>query len=230
MSRLKISMASWLIASETATEEKTLAARRLGVPLVTGGGPFEIAQDRGMLDQFLELVASLHIDRIEAGEGFTSLRHSPLDVVRRAERAGLTVQAELGEKHGGSLTEQGVQDAIDAGLRWVDAGAVQVVIEGRESGARVGLFDDQGRVDLSGAEALVDALGMERVVFEAPQKKSQFDFIRHFGESVNLGNVRLEELLRVEIYRRGLHSDAFGKAGLRPISTGPAPRPAVRGG
>jgi phosphosulfolactate synthase len=33
---------------------------------------------------------------------------------------------------------------------------------------------------------------------------------------VRLCNVRLEELLRVEIYRRGLHSDAFGKENLRP--------------
>ena len=33
---------------------------------------------------------------------------------------------------------------------------------------------------------------------------------------VHLCNVRLEELLRVEIYRRGLHSDAFGKENLRP--------------
>jgi hypothetical protein len=28
--------------------------------------------------------------------------------------------------------------------------------------------------------------------------------------------VRLEELLRVEIYRRGLHSDSFGIEHLRP--------------
>jgi phosphosulfolactate synthase len=28
--------------------------------------------------------------------------------------------------------------------------------------------------------------------------------------------VRLEELLRVEIYRRGLHSDAFSNPKLRP--------------
>jgi phosphosulfolactate synthase len=33
---------------------------------------------------------------------------------------------------------------------------------------------------------------------------------------VGLCNVRLEELLRVEIYRRGLHSDAFDKSNLRP--------------
>jgi hypothetical protein len=30
--------------------------------------------------------------------------------------------------------------------------------------------------------------------------------------------VRLEELLRVEIYRRGLHSDAFSRPNLAPAS------------
>jgi phosphosulfolactate synthase len=34
---------------------------------------------------------------------------------------------------------------------------------------------------------------------------------------VHLCNVRIEELLRVEIYRRGLHSDAFQKENLRPL-------------
>jgi phosphosulfolactate synthase len=41
----------------------------------------------------------------------------------------------------------------------------------------------------------------------------------HFGREVHLCNVRLEELLRVEIYRRGLHSDAFAKPHLRPKRT-----------
>jgi phosphosulfolactate synthase len=219
MSRLKISMACWLIASETATLDKVAAAGRLGVPLVTGGGPFEIAQDRGKLDEFLELVASLGIDRIEAGEGFTALRHRPVDVVRKAERVGLKVQVELGEKHSGAFTATAVRDVIDSGLRWLDAGAVQVVIEARENAARVGLFDEGGRLDFGAADALVDALGMDRIIFEAPTKRSQFDFLQHFGSAVNLGNVRLEELLRVEIYRRGLHSDAYGRelAG-RPVT------------
>ena len=58
--------------------------------------------------------------------------------------------------------------------------------------------------------------GLKRLVFEAPNKPSQFAMLEHFGREVRLCNVRLEELLRVEIYRRGLHSDAFGKANLRP--------------
>jgi phosphosulfolactate synthase len=40
----------------------------------------------------------------------------------------------------------------------------------------------------------------------------------HFGSEVHLCNVRLEEVLRVEIYRRGLHSDAFGNPLLRPVA------------
>jgi phosphosulfolactate synthase len=54
------------------------------------------------------------------------------------------------------------------------------------------------------------------VSFEAPTKPSQFALLNHFGPYVRLCNVRLEELLRVEIYRRGLHSDAFGLENLRP--------------
>ena len=55
-------------------------------------------------------------------------------------------------------------------------------------------------------------------MFEAPNKSSQFALLNHFGRDVHLCNVRLEELLRVEIYRRGLHSDAFGRTNLRPVS------------
>ena len=210
ISRLKISMACWLIADESATQAKIAAARRLGVPLVTGGGPFEIAQDRGQLDAFCELVASHGIDRIEAGEGFTRLKHRPVEVARLAQRCGLSLQAELGEKHGGAFTPEVVRELVDAGLRWLDAGAAQIVVEARESAQQVGLFDGDGALNFTAAEAFAEAFGMERTIYEAPNKKSQFDFLSHFGPEVNLSNVRLEEVLRVEIYRRGLHSDAYG--------------------
>ena len=59
--------------------------------------------------------------------------------------------------------------------------------------------------------------GIDTVIFEAPTKASQFAMIDHFGRDVWLTNVRLEELLRVEIYRRGLHSDAYANERLRPI-------------
>src|SRR5215475_3483482 len=40
MSILKVSMACWMIARESATRRKVAAAARYSVPTVTGGGPF----------------------------------------------------------------------------------------------------------------------------------------------------------------------------------------------
>jgi phosphosulfolactate synthase len=218
ISRLKLSMACWLIADESATKAKIAAAKRLGVPLVTGGGPFEIAEDKGRLEGFFELVASLGVDRIEAGEGFTRLKRSPREYTRLAERFGLSVQMELGDKHGGAFSPGIVAELIDDGHRWLDAGADAIVVEARESAQQVGLFDDSGRLNLDAADAFAAAFGMDKTIFEAPNKRSQFDFLRHFGNEVNLSNVRLEELLRVEIYRRGLHSDAYAhELATRPV-------------
>ena len=216
ISRLKLSMCCWLIADEAATRAKIAAAKHHHVPLVTGGGPFEIAKDRGRLEDYFELCAGLGIDRIEAGHGFTEMRHTPSQIVRLAESFGLSVQMELGEKHGGAFTDRVVAELISMGLDWLDAGAECIVVEARESAQQVGLFDDSGHLNFDAAEAFAQAFGMGRTVFEAPNKRSQFDFLNHFGNEVHLSNVRLEELLRVEIYRRGLHSDAYGSL-LQPL-------------
>jgi phosphosulfolactate synthase len=91
-----------------------------------------------------------------------------------------------------------------------------LVVEGRESARGVGLFDDEGKFNASFADRFANAFGFNVVIFEAPNKPSQFALLDHFGSAVHLCNVRLEEVLRVEIYRRGLHSDAFAKGNLRP--------------
>ena len=219
ISILKISMACWLIADEGATRAKFAAARAHGVSTVTGGGPFEIAVAQGQLPAYLDLCADVGVNRIECGEGFTDMDVPPATIARMAGERGLEFQFELGKKHGGTFTDQVVDDLIDRGRSWLDAGASELVIEARESAAGVGVFGADGSFDAAMADRFVEAFGMDTVMFEAPNKPSQFALLNHFGREVRLCNVRLEELLRVEIYRRGLHSDAFGHDNLRP----PAP-------
>jgi phosphosulfolactate synthase len=216
MSILKLSMACWMIAEEGATRRKIAAAAGHGVPVVTGGGPFEIAVAQGELAAYLDLCTELGIARVECGEGFTELPVNAEDVVGMAHARGLEVQFELGKKHGGTFAGGAVGSWIERGRAWLDAGALQVVVEARESGREVGLFDMEGHLDVAAAERFVEAFGPDAVVFEAPTKASQFALLDHFGPTVFLSNVRLEELLRVEIYRRGLHSDAFGRSNLSP--------------
>jgi len=227
MSILKISMACWMIADERSTRKKIQSAKARGVPTVTGGGPFEIAVAQNQLQPYLDLCADIGVSRIECGEGFTDLRADARDIVRMAHDRGLEVQFELGKKHGGAYRDEVINELIDQGSRWLDAGAIQLVVEARESARGVGLFDDSGNFNGDFADRFARAFGLGTVMFEAPNKPSQFAMLEHFGRNVHLCNVRLEELLRVEIYRRGLHSDAFGKANLR--CGNPEPAMAVEG-
>jgi phosphosulfolactate synthase len=213
---VKISMACWMVADESASRRKIAAVTRLGIPAVAGGGPFEVAVAQGALPAYLDLCADMGITRIECGEGFTELNLAPEDIVRQADERGLEVEFELGEKHSGRFTDEATQELIADGQRWLAAGAVRLVVEARESAEDVGLFSAPGEFDGRQADRLAEAFGLERLLFEAPNKASQFALIDHFGPTVQLGNVRLEEILRVEIYRRGLHSDAFRRANLRP--------------
>ncbi len=223
METMKISMACWQICNETVTRGKVAACREYGVPTVTGGGPFEVAVQQGALPLYLDLVADIGVTRVEAGEGFTDLPLPPQTVLAMARERGLELQFELGKKHDGAFSSDVVTGLIDQGKRWLEAGALQLVIEGRESACGVGLFDEHGNFNARYADRFAQAFGMQTCIFEAPNKPSQFALLNHFGRDVRLCNVRLEELLRVEIYRRGLHSDAFEHENLRPV----APRKAA---
>ncbi len=225
MSILKVSMACWMVANEDATRRKVAAANKYRVPTVTGGGPFEIAVAQKQLPAYLDLCANIGFTRIECGEGFTDMPLSAREVLRMAATRELDVQFELGKKHTGAFDTDTVEQLIAQGRRWLDAGALELVVEARESAKAVGLFDDNGKFNPTLADRFAREFGMDTVTFEAPNKPSQFALLDHFGPQVRLCNVRLEELLRVEIYRRGLHSDAFSRENLRP----PAPKmPALR--
>ena len=97
MAGLKISMACWIIADEGQTRRKIAAVRAAGVPVLTGGGPFEVAAAQGALPAYLDLCATLGVDRIEVGEGFARCALDPAHTVAMAHERGLGVQFEVGD-------------------------------------------------------------------------------------------------------------------------------------
>lgn len=222
MLSLKISMACWMIADEAATRRKVSAARAAGVAANAGGGPYEVAVAQHRLDAYLDLCADVGFDAIECGAGFTDPAIAASDVVRMAAMRGLGVEYELGKKHAGQFDAEVLADLLDEGRHWLEAGARMLIVEARESAAGVGLFGASGQLNVALAERIAGELGLSKVVFEAPTKASQFTLLDHFGPGVQLANVPLDELLRVEIYRRGLHSDAFSNLQLCPARAAPA--------
>jgi phosphosulfolactate synthase len=86
-----------------------------------------------------------------------------------------------------------------------------VVIEGRESGS-VGLYEPDGQVRSQLVSALIDAVGVDQLIFEAPRRNQQVWLLRALGSEVSLGNIATAEVLGVETLRLGLRADTFPPA------------------
>jgi len=67
-------------------------------------------------------------------------------------------------------------------------------------------------------ESITEAIGIERIVFEAPRTSQQSAFIRAYGPNVSLGNIAPHDVLGLESLRRGLRADTLG-AGCGPEGT-----------
>src|SRR3954467_3840623 len=184
MAALKISMACWIVAVERVTRRKIALARACGMPVVTGGGPFEISVAQRQLPAYLDLCADVGVSRIECGEGFTDMPLPAREVAGLARQRGLEIQFELGKKHGGAFEGHVIDELIEQGQRWLEAGAVEIVVEARESALGVGLFADEGNVAPAYADRFAEAFGLDIVTFEAPNKPSQFALLDHFGPGV----------------------------------------------
>jgi Uncharacterized conserved protein len=86
-----------------------------------------------------------------------------------------------------------------------------VIIEAREGGRGIGIFDKEGNVREDMARELVEGIGLENIIFEAPMKSQQVYLILNFGSDVSLGNIKTDDVVPLETLRRGYRGDTFGK-------------------
>jgi phosphosulfolactate synthase len=199
----------WKIGWGTAYVDPVLASKlrslcEHAIAACLGGTLLEIAWAQGRAAECLAWAREVGFTHVEVSRGTVAMGLSEKHRLIRRAAADFEVLAEVGSKAPGELL---------AARHWpgecladLDAGAKLVVTEGRQSGT-VGTFDAAGRVRPDVVEAVVAAVGVERIVFEAPRAAQQAWFIRRFGPSVNLGNVALTDALSVETLRLGLRSD-----------------------
>lgn len=173
-----------------------------------GGTLLEVAWAQGRADEYLAWARELGVPSVEVSRGAVPMGEDDKDrLIRSAVEAGFVVLSEVGSK---SASSQPLPDQWGKEVeRDLDAGATWVLAEGRESGT-VGIYDHAGRVREDVVDAVVDAGGVGRVVFEAPAKDQQAWFIRCFGSDVNLANVAPAEILGLETLRLGLRADTIG--------------------
>ena len=180
--------------------------RAAGLPVYFGGTLFEAFFLRNQLDTYRRLLAELKIEHVEVSDGSVPMAHEEKLAAIRLLAQDVTVLSEVGSKDA---------ERIMPPYKWVqliraelEAGSWKVICEARESGT-AGLFRPNGEVRSGLVEEIVDMVGQERVLFEAPQKEQQVWFLRRFGPNVNLGNIAPGEVIPLETLRLGLRADTL---------------------
>jgi phosphosulfolactate synthase len=195
----------WGTAYVTKSLERKLAVLK-EKPVVIGGTFFEVVYAKDRLEEYKLWLSGLGLTHVEISDGTVDIpRDRKLELI--ADFAGdFTVLSEVGSK------DSSVEYGADEWKRWLqeelDAGAWKVITEAREGGT-AGIFDAGGgmRTELIGE--IADAVGTEKVIFEAPSKAAQAWFVKEFGPEVNLGNIPPEEVIPLETLRLGLRGDTL---------------------
>ncbi len=191
-----------------------------GVRACVGGTLLEAAWGQGRAEDCLAWAADVGFPCIEVSNGAIGM---PLSEKRRliAEAStGFVVVSEVGSKDPATPVSASAWAEEMAGD--LEAGAVWVLTEGRESGT-VGLFEPDGQVREDVAEAVVERVGLARTIFETPRKDQQAWFITRYGGEVNLGNVPPQEVFGLEALRLGLRADTISLS--QVVAKGAEPEP-----
>lgn len=188
-----------------------------GIRGCMGGTLLEVAWKQGKEAEFLAWAADAGFPCVEVSDGSVGMGRAEKVRLMRAASERFSVLAEVGTKDASAPVSASAW--ISDMLGDLEAGASCVIAEGRESGT-VGLYERDGTVREGLVEEIVDAVGLDKVIFEAPRKEQQAWFINRFGSDVNLGNVPVDVILGLETLRVGLRADTASLSDRQQDRTG----------
>lgn len=208
---LKLGFGTAALYDRALLEQKLALCRQWNVATLPGGTFFEYAAAQGETEAWLQRVACLGFPTVEISDGSLDLDpDSRAAAIRLAQALGLRVLTEVGRKDAARSVPAGeLRRQLDTDLA---NGADYVIVEGRESGQGVGIYNAEGAVDENDVLTLVaglSAAARERIIWEAPRKDQQIWLLRQFGCAVNLGNIAPADALAVEAQRQGLRGDTL---------------------
>ena len=206
---LKFAGGSFSLMPRKVVQELLDLCHRYNV-LVSTGGFIEHVLTLGpeAVDKYIQECKQLGFDIIEISSGFISI---PIDdwlrLVDKVQKAGLKAKPEVGIQFGAGgatataeLAAEGPRDpewAIQQAKRFVDAGAYMIMIESEGITENVTTW----RTDV--VAKIINALGLQKPMFEAADPEVFAWYIKNYGAEVNLF-VDHSQIVQLETLRAGI--------------------------
>ncbi|HET7621893.1 MAG TPA: phosphosulfolactate synthase [Gemmatimonadaceae bacterium] len=210
---LKFAGGSFTLMPPDALAELIALCHEHEVRVSTGGFMERVlTQGEGAVSRYIDTCADVGFDIIELSSGFITIPADDwLRLIERVQRAGLAAKPEVGIQFGaggatasGELEVEGQHDVawtIQLARRFLEAGAYQIMIESEGITENVRSW----RTDVPAR--LIDALGLEPIMFEAADPAVFQWYIKHYGPEVNLF-VDHSQIVELECLRQGIWGTA----------------------
>lgn len=206
---LKFAGGSFSLMPRKAVKELLNLCHRYDVMVSTGGFiEHVLTQGPEAVNWYIEECKELGFDIIEVSSGFITIPTDDwLRLVEKIQKAGLKAKPEVGIQFGAGgataeveLAAEGTRDpewAIQQAKRFVDAGAYMIMIESEGITENVKTW----RTDV--VAKIIQALGLEKPMFEAADPEVFAWYVKNYGAEVNLF-VDHSQIVQLECLRSGL--------------------------
>ena len=209
---LKFGWGTSIIHEQDIIKAKVEMYKNHQITPYTGGTLFELAYKNDKLDEFFREAHELGFQAIEISDGSTNISHEDkLECIKKAKADGFEVLSEVGKKDPDLDKELSLDERIEKMHDELNAGSSLIIVEAREGGKNIGIFDKSGKAKEDEIDYILDNFNGDKILWEAPNKDQQVFFILKLGNTVNLGNVSSDDITSLETLRRGLRGDTLGK-------------------
>ena len=215
---LKFAGGSFALLPRTVLGEMIDLCHKHGVQVSTGGFlEYVLTQGTGAVESYLAECHELGFDIVEVSSGFVTLPADDLvSLTRAVQKAGLKAKPEVGIQFGAggassvaALEAEGTRDAgpaIQLARQHLEAGAVMIMVESE------GITENVKEWRTDAVARLVDAVGLEALMFEAADPAVFSWYVKTYGPEVNLF-VDHSQIVQLECLRSGIWGtmDTWGR-------------------
>lgn len=206
---LKFAGGSFSLMPRRAVKELIDLCHSHDVQVSTGGFiEHVLTQGPEAVNAYIQECRNLGFDIVEISSGFITIPEDDmLRLIDRVQQTGMKAKAEVGIQFGaggassiGELEAEGTRDpqwAVRMAERCLEAGAYLIMMESEGITESVKTW----RTDVPGK--FVNALGLDRVMFEAAEPDVFAWYIKNFGPDVNLF-VDHSQIIQLECLRSGI--------------------------